>query len=308
MDNWIFMSLFAASAWALSCVLDVCFVSKGIYKTPWDGPTIAGLFCLLPVVFLWDGVNFSGPTGVYLVGIGSGFAFLAHVYYYFKALFAVNDAVNIEIANNLCVLLVPLLAFLFLGERLDILHYMSIGVGALAILVLTGSQTARLPPRVLFYLGVSVFSISMMMVMQAWVLKHVNYATAVWLFSFAAFMIVATSLVVKRQRAARLGTMIQKFGWIFVGVQLLELSGTLGSQRATDIGPSVSLVALVECSVPVFVMLFSWIITEAIQRTTSWNSPSLVSALSSQISYAPSKLTALMLILFAISAAPFGPG
>ena len=49
-DNWILLGLLAAGGWAMSSVLDVCFVGEGIYGDPVDGPIIAGLFFFFPVV------------------------------------------------------------------------------------------------------------------------------------------------------------------------------------------------------------------------------------------------------------------
>ena len=137
LDNWIFMSLFATGAWALSCVIDVCFVSNGVYRKASDGPAIAGLFCIVPMVVSsstldWTNVNWT----VVCVGMLSGIVFLLHIYFYFKALFSLNDAVNAEIFNTLCVLFVPVLAFVLLGERLAWPNYMAIALAVLGIFVL----------------------------------------------------------------------------------------------------------------------------------------------------------------------------
>ena len=37
-DNWVIMALAAAAAWALSSVIDICFVGSGVYRKASDGP------------------------------------------------------------------------------------------------------------------------------------------------------------------------------------------------------------------------------------------------------------------------------
>lgn len=301
LDNWVFMALFATGAWALSCVIDVCFVSNGVYGKASDGPAIAGLFCIVPMVVStgsleWNSVHWA----VAIVGVLSGVAFLLHIYLYFKALFLLNDAVNAEIFNTLGVLFVPVLAFGLLGERLAWPNYVAIAIAALGILVLIRCQLSRLSNNVIGYLVASVVVVSLMMVMQAWVLRHTNYATAVWLFSSSAFVAVVLIFGIRRKSRLRIGNMCRQFGALFVLVNLLELAAVLGSQRATDLGPSVSLVALIECSLPIFVLIFSGLFALFADRWMPVRFIALRSALSLQIIAAPSKLASMFLIVFAI--------
>lgn len=300
-DNWVSMSLTAAALWALSCVIDVCYVGNGVYRKASDGPAISGLFCLVPALAT------SGPldladAGATVIGVGmlAGVVYLMHSYFYFKALFALNDAVNAEIFNTLGVLLVPLLAFVLLGERLGWLNYAAIGIGVLGILVLTACQLSRLSWRVVGYLTASVVSISLMMVMQAWVLQYTNYATTVWLFSSTAFALVVVIFGVPKRKRVRIGGLCTRFGALFVFVELLELGAVLSSQRATDVGPSVSLVALVECSLPIFVMVFSWLAATGAALWMPLRASALRNALLLQTSAAPSKIASMLLIVFAI--------
>ncbi len=308
LDNWIFMSLFATGAWALSCVIDVCFVSNGVFRKASDGPAITGLFCIVPMLATsstvdWISVNWA----IVCVGMLSGIVFLLHIYFYFKALFSLNDAVNAEIFNTLCVLFVPVLAFVLLGERLSWPNYMAIALAVAGILLLIGFQLSRLSFVAICNLIASVIAVSLMMVMQAWVLQYTNYATAVWLFSSSAFVTVILIFGVPRRRRQRIGKMCRRFGGLFIVVQLLELGAVLGSQRATDLGPSVSLVALIECSLPIFVMAFSGLFAVVAHRWMPVRSLALRSALSLQTVAAPSKIASMFLILLAIFVAQASP-
>lgn len=296
-DSWIAMGLISAAAWGFSCVIDVCFVGEGVYREPLDGPLIAGLFCILPLFLFGETETvLDVDLRVATVALLAGVCYLLHIYFYFKALFILNDASNAEIFNNLSVLVVPVLAFIFLGEILNPLHYFAIALSLSGILVLVRFQLSTLTWKVTAPLGFSVLFISLVMVMQAWVLRFVSYETAVFLFSSAAFVSVLCLLSTRRRLRRRVFHLCKRFGLFFAGVQVLELVAVLGSQRATDVGPSVSLVALLECSLPIFVMTFSWIILGVSRRWHVANTYSIRSALVSQTDAYPAKFLSLALI------------
>lgn len=302
-DNWLAIGLLSVAAWGLSCVIDVCFVGQGVYRKAVDGVAIAGLFFVVPLVASRPAPLQEIDPGVAAVAVLAGIFYLLHIYTYFRALFALNDASNAEIFNTLSVLLVPVLAFVLLGEILLPLHYIAIGLSVLGIAILVGLQLARLTWKVTALLGTSVLFISLVMVMQAWVLRHTGYETAVSLFSFGAVVSVVLLLLARprlRSRAALIG---KRFGPLLVGVQLLELGAILGVQRATDVGPSVSLVALLECSLPVFVMGFSWLLAGAARCWRLSDGDGIRNALAAQTRAYPAKLLSLVLIVSAIGLA-----
>ena len=300
-DNWIVMALFATGAWALSCVLDVFCVSNGIYRKVTDGPLVVGLFCLVPAVLTGPWVRIDDVTlSLAAVASLSALAFLLHVYFYFKALFELTDAVNAEIFNTLGVVVVPALAFVLLGERLGALNYVAIAVAAGGILLLVRYQVRRMSWPVIASLGASVLFVSMMMVLQAWALDRAAFVTVVFVFSSAAFVSVLVVFAVRRRERRRVTQVCRRFGALFVCLQLLEIGAVLASQRATDVGPSVSLVALLECSLPVFVMLFSWLFVFGADLWGHRQAVAFRSALALQTFAAPSKLVSMTIIVFAI--------
>ena len=300
-DNWVLMALFAAGGWALSCVIDVYFVGDGIYRDPSDGPLIMGLFCVIPLLASlgtvdWREPDWQAPPVAALAGL----CYLLHVYFSFQALVMLNDAANAEIFNTLSVLLIPVFAFVLLGEKLALVNYAAIGLAAAGILVLARLQVLRLHRHVLGNLLASVFFVALATVLQAWVLKNVSYGTAVGLFSLSAFAAAIIVLALRPRRRQHIAGLCQRFGVIFVAVQLLELSAVFCSQRATDVGPSVSLVALIECALPLFIMAFSWIVGNALCLHRRLGTIQVRSSLALQTDAAPAKLASMSLILIAI--------
>jgi len=295
------MALAAAAAWALSSVVDVCFVSNGVYKKASEGVMISGLFCVIPATGSAVAINLSEVDLLTIcMGMLSGIAYLLHVYFYFRALFKLNDAVNAEVFNSLSVVVVPVLAILILGERLAWSSYLAIAITAVAILVLVGFQTSRLSWSALASLTASVLSISTMMVSQAWVLERVDYAAAVWIYSSTAFVISVIMCGSHKRNRLRIRQMFRQFAPVFVAVEMLEILAVLSSQRATDKGPSVSFVALLECALPIFIMLFSYAIATASRLWMPSHHANLSIALSIQTIAAPAKILSLILIACAI--------
>ena len=306
-ETWIVFALMAAAAWGLSCVIDACFVGEGVYKRPIDGPVVAGLFFLVPLV-----TGESGESGDHavaanpaplLVAFLAGLMMLVHIYFYFRALFEVNDASNAEIFNTLSVLIVPLLAFVVLDDRLQPAHYLAVGLAGCAILALLRSDLSSLTLRVTTQLGASVFAISVVIVMQAWVLQSLDYETAIWWFSLGAFSGTVVLLLINGSLRKRVARIFRRYAALVTGVQLLELIAILGSQRATDLGPSVSLVVLVECSLPVFIMLFSWLFLGSLRYWLQAGHRNLQTVLIAQTQAYPAKLLSLAVIVMAIGLA-----
>lgn len=262
-ENWLGLALLTAGAWAASCIIDVCFVGVRLFRRPGDACVITGLFCLVPLVLLMPSAAFqmryADPVPA-LCAMLAGTAYLLHVYFYFRALFLVNDASSAEVFNSLCVLFVPLLAFVLLGERLPQHQYLALGLAVVGVAVLVGRQLDGASARVVIQLAASVTCMSVAMVLQARAYERLDFATGTSWFLLAAFVAALTLTLCNASRRRRVGTLCTRFGPVFVVVELIEVAAVIGSQRATDIAPSVSLVALAECALPVFVICFSALI------------------------------------------------
>lgn len=269
-ENWFAIALITTAAWALSCVIDACFVGEGIFEQPSDGPVISGLFCLIPAILFSGGANLHNIDMLTAVlAITAALCHLAHLYFYFKALFSMRDVTNAEIFNSLSVLCVPVIAFVLLSERLAPAYYVAVIAAGAGTFVLIRAPLRGVNGPVLGMLSLSVVSVSLAMVLQAWVLQRTSFHNGVVLFASTAFVATAAFMVSVQPRRQRIARVCWRFGWVFVAVQSLELAGLFGSQRATHVGPSVTLVALVECALPLFVMFFSWLLYQLIQHTPS---------------------------------------
>lgn len=300
-NNWIVMALMTPALWAVSSIIDICFVGERIFRFPSDGPIISGLFSLVPLVVLmtqnggWETVT----LWVSITSVFGGICYFLHMYFVFKALFTINDGTCSEIFNLLSVLFVPLFAFLLLGEQLSLMHYLAISLASVAIVALVRGYLFGVHRRAVAFFIMAVLCISVAMVLQAWVFEQMPFWNGVVLFSSGSFLTALFLLGAQRNRSRYIFSLCSRFGRIFLIVELVELTAVLFWQRATAIGPSVSFVALVECSLPVFVLGFSLGLL-AISHRWKTVTPAIREALCLQTAATPVKLMSLTLILVAI--------
>ncbi len=265
LGNWVLMAFITPVAWALCCLIDSCLVGKEVYKTPLDGTVVSGLFCLVPILIV-----LVSPTAEQLTlqlpstsqsgsldAVVSGGFYFAHVYCYFRALFKLNDASGTELFLSLSVVVVPLLAFMLLGEQLANNHYLAILVAAGALVVLCRVSVKLQGRAAIVYLSLSVVAVSLSMIFQAKAFATISYPQSVFYFNCTVLLISVLCLLASYAQRRRVIQIFKSLAGVLVVAEMLEVVGRFSAQRAIELGPSVSLVALVECILPVLVMALS---------------------------------------------------
>ncbi|MDD4901485.1 MAG: hypothetical protein PHS62_05330 [Patescibacteria group bacterium] len=273
-QHWLAIAFLAPMFWALVNIIDVYFVA-GVYRDELDGTIITGLFQIIPwpVLFfvadfrLADAVNFhSGvdPT-LWLSFLGGGL-YTASFYFYFKALFSKNDVSLLQIFWNLTVVAVPVLSFLLLGEILPLVKYAGLVIALLGATMLSFNAKLRgnfSKRYFLIMLGAVLFlSLSMITEEKAYNLLNNTYgAEGFWLgFFFFGLGAVAAGLLCAAFFKRNPLRLIKKYYKIFLLSEGIYFLGNLFAQKALDIAPSASYVAAVETFVPVFVLIYSFLI------------------------------------------------
>lgn len=273
-SHWLAIALLAPMFWALVNIIDVYFVD-GIYKDELDGTIISGLFQIIPISALVlvanfklsDAVNLnSGLDTTLITSFAGGLLYTAAFYFYFKTLFNHNDVSMLQILWSMTVIVVPALAFLFFGEVLPAYKYAGMAVVLFGATML--SFNARLRNKfstkyVWTMMGAVLFlSLSMILEERAYDLLNATYGDeGFWLgfffFSLGAFMAgILFAIYSKRNPFPLIG----KYYKIFLIGEGIYFLGNLASQRALDVAPSVSYVAVVETFTPVFVLAYSLLI------------------------------------------------
>lgn len=278
-SQWLIIAFLAPMFWSLVNIIDVYFVD-GVYKDELDGTIIFGIFQIIPSILLTFFINpnilakltdfrmghFFINNSLLLAVLG-GFLFTSAFFFYFKALFNQNDVALLQVLWNLSVIVIPTFTFIFLRERLPLLGYVGIAITLLGATLISFSERlkTKFSSKYISIMIGAVLLLSLSMIIEERVysnLSSMGYGNHGFLIGFLFFSIgsflggVFFIFYGKRNPTA----LIKKYYKLFFLAEGLTFLGTLASQRAIDISPSVSYVAAVETFVPVFVLAFSLLI------------------------------------------------
>ena len=273
-SHWLAVSFLAPILWAMINIVDVYFVD-GIYKDELDGTIISGLFQILPwpIILLLTGFDLkdvvglgASDSGIVFLTLFSGILYALSLFFYFKALFKKNDVSLLQILWNLTIIAVPFLSFLFFRETLSFMEYAGMAVvlfGASALSFNTEIRNNFSKKYFGIMLGaVLLLSLSMILQGQAYdQLFNTHGSEGFWLgfflFSLGSFT-AGLFLAIFTKRNPFI--LIKKYYKIFIVVEGGSFFGIMASQKALDIAPSASFVAVIETFVPVFILVYSLII------------------------------------------------
>ncbi|MDD5750167.1 MAG: EamA family transporter [Candidatus Pacebacteria bacterium] len=270
-NHWLILAFLAPMFWALVNIIDVYFVGN-VYKDALDGTIIAGLFQILPwtilIFFLKVNpgrlVNINQTLFISLLG---GFLFASSFYFYFRALFSHNDAALLQIIWGLTIIVVPVLSFLFWGERLSLYKYsgMAIILSGATMLSMSKGLKAKIEKSYLLMMsgGIVFLSLSMVFENRAYAnlaargLGNQGFLIGFLFFSIGAFLAGIFFAIVGKRNPWPL---IKKYLKILLLLEGISFLGNFASQGAISMAPSVSYVAAVETFLPAFIVLFSLLI------------------------------------------------
>ena len=261
--NWIIVSFLTPAVWALVNLIDAYFV-KGIYENEYDGATISCLFQIVPLVsILWTGFPVIEEK-IALLAIFGGLTFSVSMFFYFKALFVSNDVSLVETFLNSVSIIVPILAFFLIGEILNLSQYIGVAivfVGAVG-LAFDGDIRKRRFLKIAAMMLIAVLFLAVSMIAEREVYSQVSFWDGFLYFSFGVFLAGVFFYFLRRKKGnGSLFVLAKRYlGW-FIAAELLALAGVLTSQRAIDISPAVSFVAVIESFIPVFILIFGVLIS-----------------------------------------------
>ena len=263
------MAFLAPFFWAWVNIIDVYFVNS-VYEDEWDGVLINALFQSLPWLLPLFGVvtfSFPGWTPTLVAFLGGSCLMLSY-YFYFKTLFISNDMVILQALWNLSVPLVPFLAWLLVGERLTFINYFGIALAFVGVILFSFNEKIKEKNlgRVFTIMTGAIVFFALSMVLQAEAYQSIgnDFWTGFLLFSVGVTM---TGLLLSlfdpqpiKGRVAHIFQMSKRYFLVFVLAETLNLFGVLTSQRAIDLSPAVSFVAVIGSLAPVFVMFLSLVL------------------------------------------------
>lgn len=298
LGGWFFFAMLAPVVWAMATILDVWLVGSGVYSRAIDGAIISASFSSLPLLAMLPSIQVANIAAYpAIISFIAGVFFYFHTLYFLKALFALNDAASADSIDTLSVVVVPVLAFLLLGDVLVIQHYLAILCSAMGCFIIACGYLNKTSGNALVFSLLSVLFVSMATVSQAFALSKNSYETSVAIFSVSVLLCGLVSAICYHSFRKRIGVIIRRFGLLFISAECLQQGAMLSSQRATQLAPSVSVVKVAECTSPLFVLLFSAAAIRLVgRRTCTPDINALQYALGQQLSNLPLKLTAVLFI------------
>lgn len=356
-ENWLVLALASPVIWAAICLIDSLFIGKGIFRSAFDGPVIAGVFCAIPLFFIIligpNSLAFSHSSDSQMTILGeyaqgdtltavlysvlAALFYSLHIFFYFRTLFKLNDSANTESVLALSVALVPIFAWFLLGERMSSLFYAAVGLTTAGLMVSCWSTLRRIcnaslapvesndtvdtktnfscksrtfyPLRDLVRKAVglgpvvnllaAVFCFSAYMVLQAKAFEELNFVEVS--ISFNATMTLLALLIVLSSARYRqhIYALLKRCFPIFLCAEGLEMVARLAAQRAIEIGPSVTAVALVQCLLPPLIILTSWTLMGS-DRLWKYLTPVTRQTLALQCEDLASKGTLLIVTMIAL--------
>ena len=305
-QNWILMAILTPTFWAIACLIDSCLVGSKIYRTPADGTIVSSLFCFVPALLI-IGLDHStvfatlGKQSLPWMAVVAGLAFVVSLYFYFRTLHCLNDVAGTETFLSFSVLVVPMFAWWLLGERLPSHIYLAFVVAGISALLQCWLVIKAAGLLNVGNLLISVLAISLSMVLQAHALDTHGFSTANLLFNLTCVAVAGLFLAYSKTIRYRLMEISRKFPGILVIAEGLGILAIVSSHRATQQGPSVSIVALIECLLPVIIIAISALLIW-FNRIVPLLSPSQQMTISMQVREMPSKFLAVGLLMISFFA------
>lgn len=307
-ENWILMALLTPTFWAMGCVLDSCLVGSRVYRSVWDGAIVSCLFCLAPALFSLMSLylpptsisNEFNPSSVPKTAIAAGLAYAVHLFFYFRTLYCLNDVSGAETFIALSVLFVPLFAWWLLGERLPAHFYLAFILATVGVLLQCMPIVRGAGMPLLINMLITMIAVSLSMVWQSSALQTHGFSSATLFFNVASFSVALMFLVFNRKLRLRILMLFRRVPAVLIAGEVLGVLAIMSSHRATQKGPSVSIVALIECLLPLVIMALSAALISINQR---WPLLSVQheSTLALQIKGMPMKVSAMAFLVVSLS-------
>jgi uncharacterized membrane protein len=168
---WVAVAMFSITAYASLILIDAIMFRKEVYTTTAQPLIVSALMQFVPwLMYPFVATDFSLWSATTLA-FSSGVVGMLGYWLYFQALKDDQDAVVISIIWNLMIALVPVIAFVFIGEKLGFVQYIGIGLIFTGALVAT-FQKAKAKGKVVAMMVGAVIMLSLSVVGGQRVLKN----------------------------------------------------------------------------------------------------------------------------------------
>ncbi len=259
--GWFTLALLAPLILALVVIIDDNLV-RHVYKSPFYGTIISGIFGLLPLISLFF-IDLAVPSALTIaIGILAGFLTVSYYFFYFKALKVEAPSVVIALFS-LAPAVVSVLAYLILGEKLSGMQYLGISIIILAAFGISANDIRKWKfSRALGLIAMAsvLFAVSLIAI------KHVFEIVDFWsgyvylaIGMGLASLFFATAFKGGRSFVSKFRKNYRKWLLFFAITEGLNIVAELTQKLAISNGP-VSLVTVLGNVLPIYILILAIIL------------------------------------------------
>lgn len=241
---WLFSGLGLAS---LVYVLDNYFI-ESIFHNEYECSVISSLFNIIPAGAILAGgleIEFNSEA---IVAATGGFLLMLAYLFYFKCLFSLNDSSFLDIVWNLATPTMLLMAWVFLGEVLELAQYAGIGLILLGAIVLDVKKFHFRGGWKRYFLNVAglifFYSASSTLMRSVYLDKEIAFSNAFFFFCLGqvGFGLILFFCAGKRLKMKEeFLPILRRYSFVFFFAESLELAGAFSIQKAISTTTSFSL-------------------------------------------------------------------
>lgn len=258
---WLYFALLTPLFWSVVHVMDSHCVEE-ILEKPWVGVVtgaFSSLLVLIPLTLLVFITGRSFPSSsVVLLAISAGALIQISQAFYFKAL-SFSEAGIVAAYWNITPALLPIASYLILGKIFFIPEYFGIFILILcSVFFCLIDSYFHTRWRAFWLMFAASILQSAALMLEDFVYDQTNYIMGFYLVTSGLIIAGLLPLLFKRarQRIKSNAVKLRKAAFIFIFIEIFNLSALASSQKAVSLG-SASLVAAVETTVPAYTFLLS---------------------------------------------------
>lgn len=260
--TWFYLALIAPLLFAVVNLIDDNLIHH-VYKGPYFGAIISGLFGALPLVsLLFLDLAHVTPL-VAILGTMAGYFTVLYLYFYFRALEVESPSVVIALMS-LSLAIIPIFAYFFLGERLHVTQMAGFMVVLLASvgLATTGIRHFKFTPALLPVLAAALVSDAAVLISKH-VYQSTDFYTGYMYFSIgmgigALYFLYVLQFLQAEDIIKDLKRNSKKVITLLVIAEFIAIVAEFAQNLAISQGP-VSLVTVLEGVQPLYVLLIALI-------------------------------------------------
>ena len=254
--EWFYLALLNPAIFALINILDDNML-KGIYKTPYFGTIVTGLFALLPLLGLFFFKIAFPPINIILVALTAGFILIITYFFYFKALEVETPSIIVSLWLS-SVAIVPFLAYIFLNEVFNFNQYIGIILILISSFILSVNfKELKFSKAAIFMIIASILS-AFMVILEKYVYSFIDFYSGFVFISFG-IGIGALFFMVFFKEGRKFPKQFfhsRKWLWLFILTELINIFGVFLVNYTISKGP-VSLIEAIAGIQPLYVLIFS---------------------------------------------------